>query len=113
MRRSGGPYSLPNISSNPRRFCGGLPIEAQRGISLLVAWWLPAGNLFSRSVAASSEDLRLPRCPHCREPLGAYEPIVMVRDDEIIRTSRAAAVDLSSGPCYHERCFEQRLSADD
>jgi hypothetical protein len=37
----------------------------------------------------------------------------MVRGEEIIRTSRAAAADLSYGPCYHEHCFAERSGADD
>jgi hypothetical protein len=48
------------------------------------------------------------RCRHCRDLIGIYEPLVVVRDGLRVRTSRAAAAGeaLEASPCFHAECFE-------
>lgn len=48
------------------------------------------------------------RCHRCREPIGVYEPIVVLDDSTPWRTSRATAgLDALSGRrLLHAGCFE-------
>ena len=49
-----------------------------------------------------------PRCEHCREVIGVYEPMVAVFGAVPVRTSRAAAdPDLVGMPCFHADCFAE------
>ena len=50
-----------------------------------------------------------PRCRHCKDVIGVYEPIVVVRDGDPRRTSRAAEQDLASdiSECYHSACYSE------
>jgi hypothetical protein len=46
------------------------------------------------------------RCAYCREPIGAYEPMVTVEDGQARRTSRTAEIRagrFASEP-YHQAC---------
>ncbi len=49
------------------------------------------------------------RCSHCREPVGIYEPIVVLDDGEPVLTSRAAEPNrpLNEERCLHEDCFRE------
>jgi hypothetical protein len=47
------------------------------------------------------------RCRHCRYVIGTYEPMIMLADAQIHKTSRAAE-DAMGGPvgdCYHRACY--------
>jgi hypothetical protein len=49
-----------------------------------------------------------PRCRHCGEPMGVYEPVVHVVQGRPIKTSRAAEPTLSTDPSaviYHFLCY--------
>ncbi len=50
------------------------------------------------------------RCRHCRDLIGVYEPLVVVRDGVPVRTSRAAAASepLEGESCFHAECFASR-----
>lgn len=50
---------------------------------------------------------RTPRCRHCKDVIGAYEPIVVVRDGRPHQTSRTAEQGLASdvSECYHSACY--------
>jgi hypothetical protein len=51
------------------------------------------------------------RCHHCGDLIGVYEPLVMLHDDRVHETSRAAERLLSSIPgavCFHRACYELR-----
>jgi hypothetical protein len=64
--------------------------------------------------ALPGEDLSVadgrPRCAHCRDVIGAYEPLVRVVGDLAERTSRAARPDIVAHPhgrLYHAVCYEE------
>ncbi len=56
-----------------------------------------------------------PRCTHCRQPIGVYEPLIRVREGHPRESSRAAEPDVLrvAEPCYHRNCFEQLHGAPD
>ena len=49
-------------------------------------------------------------CDHCAEVIGVYEPLILVRGDEIRETSRAAEPKLLAQPGdhYHRTCYLER-----
>jgi hypothetical protein len=50
-----------------------------------------------------------PRCPHCGEVIGVYEPLVVVIDGVPRETSRAAEPEVSATAgraIYHSACHE-------
>lgn len=51
-----------------------------------------------------------PRCDHCDEVIGVYEPMVIVNSDEVRMTSRAAepAIVAETGERYHRTCYLER-----
>jgi hypothetical protein len=53
-----------------------------------------------------------PRCRHCEEVIGMYEPVVTLVEGTPLRTSRLAAPagQLASWPCFHSDCFEESES---
>jgi hypothetical protein len=52
---------------------------------------------------------RTPRCRHCEDVIGVYEPMVVLADGRARRTSRAAEQDLGEhmDECYHHACYVQ------
>lgn len=46
-------------------------------------------------------------CDHCAEPIGVYEPVIVVVDGEVRETSRAAEPSVRSDPGqrYHRTCY--------
>jgi hypothetical protein len=46
-------------------------------------------------------------CAHCREPIGAYEPMVTVDDGQARRTSRTAEIRAGrlASEHYHHACY--------
>ena len=53
-----------------------------------------------------SADCPRPRCRHCCDVIGVYEPIVVQSDDGERRTSLAAEPGLSADDrCFHAECF--------
>lgn len=52
----------------------------------------------------------LPRCDHCDDVIGVYEPMVVVKSDEVRVTSRAAepAIVGESAERYHRSCYLER-----
>ncbi|HTZ85339.1 MAG TPA: hypothetical protein VMB05_01610 [Solirubrobacteraceae bacterium] len=49
-----------------------------------------------------------PRCLHCRDVIGVYEPMVVLTEGEARATSLLN--EQGSGPagdCYHAKCFKQ------
>ena len=55
------------------------------------------------------ETHRLPRCAHCGDVIGVYEPMVMLTGSEALHTSYAAQPDLSPhSDYYHGACHAQR-----
>jgi hypothetical protein len=52
-----------------------------------------------------------PRCRHCEDVIGVYEPMIVLHDGHARETSRAAEGDdsLHLGACYHRACFTQDL----
>ena len=49
-------------------------------------------------------------CDHCAEVIGVYEPLILVKGDEIRETSRAAEPNLHAQPGerYHRTCYLER-----
>jgi hypothetical protein len=49
----------------------------------------------------------MPRCHHCGDVIGTYEPMIVVADGETRNTSRAAelATGEPTGECYHQSCY--------
>lgn len=48
----------------------------------------------------------IPRCRHCGEVIGVYEPMIVLDGGQARKTSRA--VEAATGPfgeCYHQECF--------
>ncbi len=59
--------------------------------------------------APLSDSDRTPRCSHCGEVIGVYEPAIHVTGELVARTSRARDPELSSdspGRLYHVACYE-------
>lgn len=53
-----------------------------------------------------SADLPRPRCRHCGDVIGVYEPVVVQTDDGERQTSLAAEPGLSADErCFHGECF--------
>jgi hypothetical protein len=52
-----------------------------------------------------------PKCDHCAEVIGVYEPVVVVTDGEVHETSRAAEPTIGSeqGARYHRTCYVERF----
>jgi len=50
------------------------------------------------------------RCRHCGDVIGAYEPLVALRDGQPQVGSRLTLEDRQWGEaaCYHRRCFIER-----
>jgi hypothetical protein len=72
-------------------------------------------KLALRGAALEDEtpSITAPRCEHCGDVIGVYEPLVHVIGGIATKTSRAAQPTLSHGPsgsCYHALCFERRSS---
>lgn len=57
---------------------------------------------------------RTPRCRHCEEVIGVYEPLVVLADGRVRRTSRAAERDVGElvGEFYHDACYAQTHGED-
>ena len=51
----------------------------------------------------------VPRCRHCRDVIGAYEPLVIATPSGRYDSSLAAEPHLyeTARPCYHRACYEQ------
>jgi hypothetical protein len=51
-----------------------------------------------------------PRCAHCRELLGVYEPLIWKTSAEAVRTSLLRNPEISrsggSGRVFHHACYE-------
>jgi hypothetical protein len=48
----------------------------------------------------------IPRCRHCGDVIGVYEPMIVLDEGQARKTSRA--VEATPGPlgeCYHNECF--------
>ena len=50
-----------------------------------------------------------PRCRHCQDVIGAYEPVVLVTGSGQYQTSLTARPELhgTEHACYHSACFEE------
>jgi hypothetical protein len=50
-----------------------------------------------------------PRCLHCADIIGAYEPMVLETPHGARRTSLAAEPELygSDAPCFHRACYAE------
>ncbi|MBA3809422.1 MAG: hypothetical protein H0X28_13680 [Solirubrobacterales bacterium] len=50
-----------------------------------------------------------PRCTHCEQTIGVYEPLVVLADGRPRETSRAAEPHAvhPGVRCYHRSCFER------
>jgi hypothetical protein len=47
-----------------------------------------------------------PRCHHCNDVIGVYEPMVLVGDGRPRCTSRADEPQITGNDeCYHDRCY--------
>ena len=48
-----------------------------------------------------------PRCRHCDDVIGMYEPMIVLADGLARRTSRASEQETGghSGECYHHACY--------
>ncbi|MFI5037083.1 MAG: hypothetical protein ACHP93_01225 [Solirubrobacterales bacterium] len=55
-----------------------------------------------------------PRCHHCGDVIGAYEPMIVLAEGEARRTSRAAerAAGAPMRECYHSACYSQAHDED-
>lgn len=56
----------------------------------------------------------LSRCAHCGEVIGVYEPLVVIEDSRVRRTSYAAEPHLADrhGPRYHHACYTAGQAGD-
>jgi hypothetical protein len=54
------------------------------------------------------------RCHHCKDVIGAYEPMIVLAGGDARTTSRAAARDGGKpvGECYHRACYAQMRGND-
>lgn len=52
---------------------------------------------------------KVPRCGHCGEVIGVYEPLVTLLDGRPQETSRVRDPDIveHADECYHRACFER------
>lgn len=59
------------------------------------------------SHAAQSPSQEAPRCEHCGNVIGVYEPMVMRTGDRDRTVSRATEPGwrVATGECYHRACF--------
>jgi hypothetical protein len=49
-----------------------------------------------------------PRCSHCNDVIGVYEPMVVLAEGRANTTSRALERDAGyAEPCYHRDCYAQ------
>jgi hypothetical protein len=50
-------------------------------------------------------------CDYCQEVIGIYEPAVVVRNEDIRETSRAAEPTIGAEPAglYHRACYLERF----
>lgn len=55
----------------------------------------------------------LPRCEHCGEVIGVYEPLVRILDGRPHHTSRALEPSSQDGEHYHRACFERLEDQDE
>ena len=47
-------------------------------------------------------------CARCGDVIGAYEPLVLLRDGRALDTSKAEMDDgVPPGECYHHACYTQ------
>jgi hypothetical protein len=55
-----------------------------------------------------------PRCRHCGDVIGAYEPMIVLAEGEARRTSRAVerAAGAPMRECYHDACYPQAHGED-
>ena len=55
-----------------------------------------------------------PRCPHCADVIGAYEPMVLETPHGPRHTSLAAEPDLygSESRCFHRACYAEANELD-
>ncbi len=52
-------------------------------------------------------------CDHCNEPIGVYEPMVVVVDGEAVHGSRATGVFTTEDrPRFHGACFVRARASD-
>jgi hypothetical protein len=54
-----------------------------------------------------------PRCKHCGDVIGAYEPMVVIDAGRPRGTSRAAEDGALLEESYHEACYLQARSGED
>jgi len=49
------------------------------------------------------------RCGHCKDVIGVYEPIIVLRDGQALSTSRGAELRVAGdmNECYHRDCWVQ------
>jgi hypothetical protein len=57
---------------------------------------------------------RTPRCRHCEDVIGVYEPMIVLTDGRARHTSRALERDVGEHPgeCYHHDCYVQAHGED-
>jgi hypothetical protein len=49
-----------------------------------------------------------PRCRHCGDVIGVYEPVIVLVDGDPLSASRAVVHGtLRGAPCFHETCFSR------
>lgn len=67
------------------------------------------------SVRAEGEGAGPPRCRHCGDVIGIYEPVIVRLPGGDQRTSRLAEPHLftGAGDWYHELCFELAGTSDE
>jgi hypothetical protein len=55
-----------------------------------------------------------PRCRHCEDVIGVYEPMIVYADGRARRTSRAVERDVGEhmGECYHYACYLEARGED-
>jgi hypothetical protein len=59
--------------------------------------------------AESGRAIEPPRCAHCGDVIGVYEPVVVVLGDDIHLGSRASCPDPPPGAVlYHDECHKGR-----
>lgn len=63
----------------------------------------------SLAVRERSTDDNTTRCHRCGDVIGAYEPMVVLRDGRAYSTSRASVPDarVHGQECYHDVCYGQ------
>ncbi len=54
-----------------------------------------------------------PRCRHCGDVIGVYEPMTVLHEGRACRTSRAdTAAQSAAGECYHDECYTRARGED-